>query len=146
MRIGGIMYVYTLPLRSHTDGMLLQQRQLNLTPLQTVTGWLLTLTNSITHQGIWLKAQHYPCGVCSFSSLSWLFKNKMTSDICLGAEEKRLFKRKKRPPRDWAHEHTSAATYTLTKKHSDTQELSLTFMPLNSLLFSASVGGERGRS
>lgn len=110
------MNVYAQPSRSYTDGNLLQQRQTNLTPLQTVK-WLLTLTNSITHQGIWLKVKHNPCSICSFSSLSWLFKNKMTSDICLGAEEKRLFERKKDllGTRLQTHEHT--ATCTLTKKH-----------------------------
>lgn len=39
----------------------------------------------------------------------------MTSDICSGAEEKRLFKRKKRPPRDSA---SNARTYKSRHLHS----------------------------
>ncbi len=121
------MNVYTLPRRSYTDTKLLQQRQSNLTPLQTVK-WLLTLTNSITHQGIWLKAKHYPCGVCSFSALSWLFKTRWHQTSVWEQKKRGFLGRKKIPPRDHAsntwtykcchmHFHKETPGHTHTHKH-----------------------------
>lgn len=95
------------------------------------------LTNSITHKGRWWKAKHYPCSICRFSSLSWLFKKWDDIRHLFGSWRKEAFCGEKRPPRDWASE---AATYECCHMHSHketpTEEPGLRFVPLSSFQFS----------